>query len=187
MAVHEKRAPTRLSGPRWGHSFVAAARQRLCRGACAGVEFFCGFPEDSIEMPLQGSQCCEACGDGVGGVAQIPVRRHPEARCSRKKSPDATVGPSVRTARLTRSRLLGEVANETTKCFVARARHRCYRFHGLLIPCEHPGPAPDPHPRLPISYRVGSGSNAAGSPAMPGACRRSGATCAAWRKITSAA
>jgi hypothetical protein len=95
MAVHEKRAPTRLSGLRWGHSFVAAARQRLCKGACEGVEFFCGFPEDSIEMPLQGSQCCEACGDGVGGVAQIPVcplGRHPEARCSRKKSPDATVG-----------------------------------------------------------------------------------------------
>jgi hypothetical protein len=38
------------------------------------VEFFCGFPEDSIEMPLQGSQCCEACGDGVGGV---PEKKRP--------------------------------------------------------------------------------------------------------------
>ena len=90
MAVHEKRAPTRLSGPGWGHSFVAAARQRLCRGACAGMEFFCGFPEDSIEMPLQGSQCCEACGDGVGGVAQIPVcplRKAPRSAMFTKKEP----------------------------------------------------------------------------------------------------
>ena len=123
MAVHEKRAPTRLSGPRWGHSFVAAARQRLCRGACAGMEFFCGFPEDSIEMPLQGSQCCEACGDGVGGVAQIPVcplRKAPRSAMFTKKEPRRDCRGPVRDQ--------GEVANETTKCFVSRARHLFYRF-----------------------------------------------------------